>query len=417
MALLTQTFKDAITFTRKLNVRYLWIDSLCIIQDDPIDWQMEASRMCSVYENALLTLAAAKSIDGMGGCFAKSGSQSISSKIKTSGLSQTAIPLYIRQCPPHKELFKYTESSGDFPLLDRAWAFQERFLSPRVLYFGAEELLWECATTASCECNGLRPNTEKVAHKEALVTGSSSASDSWCRIVEQYTVKKLTFERDKLPALSGLAKQFYPHFRGGYMAGLWSQGGSFSLLWHAPTPASEKLKAWRAPSWSWASIEAPNGISWGNLNINHFESTTFIRYADMKYREYPGRGSDSYGEITAGRLCVDGFMHPVTGNEDLTQIHIPPWKSPRSFNNDYNLSQQDCGAISPDRNLYCLQVGYFYFKITYYLVLRCLNEKEQVYERVGVFSQFMKDKYDDGTEDLRLYEYRGRKEQTTIYIV
>jgi hypothetical protein len=256
-----------------------------------------------------------------------------------------------------------------------------------------------------------------VFYEEALTDNYSYAFDSWRRMIEQYTIKKLTFERDKLPALAGLARQFHPRFAGQYMAGLWSQGGSVNLLWYVPTPASKTLKPWRAPSWSWASIEAPSGISWGSLKLNNFESTTFINNAVLKYREYPGRGSDPYGEITAGRLYVSGFIHPVTANKDLTHIQIPPWKSPWRFKNDYNLSQQDCGTVSSDRNLYCLQVGYLYFKEIYYIVLRCLDKKQQVYKRVGIFSQFTSDEYDNGTEDVRLNEYGGFKKQVQICIV
>jgi hypothetical protein len=72
---LSKTFQDAIVFTRCLQVRYLWIDSLCIIQDDQDDWRREAANMASIYENAWLTIAATKSSGGAGGCFSVASSK------------------------------------------------------------------------------------------------------------------------------------------------------------------------------------------------------------------------------------------------------------------------------------------------------------------------------------------------------
>jgi hypothetical protein len=66
---LSRTFQDAITITRELGFRYLWIDSLCIIQDDKKDWERESAKMASIYADSWLTIAAALGIDGDSGCF------------------------------------------------------------------------------------------------------------------------------------------------------------------------------------------------------------------------------------------------------------------------------------------------------------------------------------------------------------
>ena len=66
---LPETFRDAIVITRRLGIRYLWIDYLCIIQDDPQDWEREASKMADVYRNSYLTISAAASADSSSGCF------------------------------------------------------------------------------------------------------------------------------------------------------------------------------------------------------------------------------------------------------------------------------------------------------------------------------------------------------------
>ncbi|KLU87477.1 hypothetical protein MAPG_06477 [Magnaporthiopsis poae ATCC 64411] len=68
---LSRTFREAIAATRRLGVRYIWIDSLCIIQDSALDWQVESAKMAAIYGNAWLTLAAVRSRDGNGGLFAR----------------------------------------------------------------------------------------------------------------------------------------------------------------------------------------------------------------------------------------------------------------------------------------------------------------------------------------------------------
>ncbi|KAL9038905.1 MAG: hypothetical protein Q9180_002850 [Flavoplaca navasiana] len=134
---LPQTFKDAVNTTRRLGIPYLWIDSLCIIQDSPDDWAKEASRMADVYAGALCTLAAVSSQDSRGGFFR---------------ISEKKMEF----------VFRYDLNLGDkrirvFPgepnswsisglLMNRAWTLQERNLSNRILYFKRGDLLWECAT-------------------------------------------------------------------------------------------------------------------------------------------------------------------------------------------------------------------------------------------------------------------------------
>ena len=66
---MTKTSQDAITLTRQLNIQYIWIDSLCVIQDDESDWPTEATKMAGIYANTELVISAASSSDGTGGLF------------------------------------------------------------------------------------------------------------------------------------------------------------------------------------------------------------------------------------------------------------------------------------------------------------------------------------------------------------
>ncbi|KAH7079528.1 heterokaryon incompatibility protein-domain-containing protein [Paraphoma chrysanthemicola] len=147
-----KTFQDAIEFTLKLNIRYLWIDSFCIIQDDLKDWEIESSKMADIYQQAVLTLAATASSGDTKGFFSEKSSAINHTEILLPGGRTSGIA--IRQRPRHWN--KVTANDPvRFPLLSRGWVLQERLLSPRILHFCASELVWECREESICECGGL----------------------------------------------------------------------------------------------------------------------------------------------------------------------------------------------------------------------------------------------------------------------
>ena len=139
---LPKTFKEAVQVARALRIRYLWIDSLCIIQGDHDDWAREAARMSAVYQNALITIAAAASDSGDKGLFRRS----VEYEVETHPTEGESLSLIFR--PPRKHLGS-REDREMFPLAQRAWALQERFLSPRVLHYTSQELSFECTQAVS----------------------------------------------------------------------------------------------------------------------------------------------------------------------------------------------------------------------------------------------------------------------------
>jgi hypothetical protein len=149
-----KTFRDAIIFTAKLGIQYIWIDSLCIIQDDPIDWEIESSKMADVYQYAALTISATSSPGDTQGCFSEVSTLVNDLEINLPddvGSCQIAV----RKPLKHWNNLIPSLLQKHFPLLSRGWAFQERILSRRVLHFCESELVWECRQTSICECGGL----------------------------------------------------------------------------------------------------------------------------------------------------------------------------------------------------------------------------------------------------------------------
>ena len=131
------TFQDAVTTTRKLKIPYLWIDSLCIIQDLPSDWEKEAARMAIVYAGSVCTLLALGSEDSNGGFFRIAERKR--DFVFRYDLSLGSQRIRVFPCEPNAW-------SLEGPLMDRAWTLHERALSNRILHFPRDELYWECKT-------------------------------------------------------------------------------------------------------------------------------------------------------------------------------------------------------------------------------------------------------------------------------
>ena len=143
---LPQTFQDAITVTRRLQIRYLWIDSLCILQDSPEDWDHESAQMHHVYGNAYVTLAADDSRDSSEGLFRDRFPSLVTPTIVATAWKEALAKKFI--VIPRRF---WSESVAESPLNRRAWVLQERYLSPRIIHFGETQMLWECKSRDCCE--------------------------------------------------------------------------------------------------------------------------------------------------------------------------------------------------------------------------------------------------------------------------
>ncbi len=150
-----KTFQDAITVTRQLEVRYLWIDCFCVIQDGQSDWQTQATKMCDVYSEAYLTLATANSPDCDGGLFSALSSQYKIIEIASMTQGDSQYKVYARRFRDisHRWDSRSYTTFRATPLFERGWTYQERLLSPRLLLFTPWELQWGCFEAFACECS------------------------------------------------------------------------------------------------------------------------------------------------------------------------------------------------------------------------------------------------------------------------
>lgn len=288
---LPKTYRDVIAFCRRLSIRYLWIDALCILQKNKEDWERESVKMDEYYGGSYLCVAATSSHNLDGGCIAHS------KPIEFSGRGRDNKPytVFIRPEIPHIAHGNFDSvKDNSFPLLGRGWCYQERRLSPRVLHFTGYELFFECGETCVCECGepgDRNASASWTKNKEAFYVEHSDIGAKedpmqvkyeWFAHVCAYSELALTRETDKLPAISGLAKHCLEkneklgNQSGRYLAGLWENQLIDGLTWcvgkdlkshvkegnltrwgvtsNARSAESPRPKNYLAPSWSWASV-------------------------------------------------------------------------------------------------------------------------------------------------------------------
>jgi hypothetical protein len=213
---LSQTFQDAIIVARRLGVRYLWIDSLCIVQDSLADWETESSMMNLVYKNSLCTIAASEATKPHHGLFKNRDTSSLTSfrvLFTLEDLSKSYYCYYDR----------WQDVGEKKPLSQRGWVVQERLLSPRTIHF-VTPVFWECRELIACETypNGLDWRRMAGTHKIwSTMRIKQEDLDKWNVVVRNFSVCALTRSEDKLVAISGVAKALQPVFQDEYLAGLW----------------------------------------------------------------------------------------------------------------------------------------------------------------------------------------------------
>ncbi|KAJ8113251.1 hypothetical protein OPT61_g4575 [Boeremia exigua] len=428
--ILPRTFTDAITFTRKLGLKYLWIDSLCIIQDDENDWRHEAGLMASIYENATLTLGATASTSDAGGLF-RSNSP-IHDPVSLHGKTHKGKDyiVFARQQLPH-----YLH---DEPLFQRAWIFQERYLSPRFLHFGSNELIWECREGMDCECN----ENEQLGSKESDSVGYYNAHKSyyikaftatpfkvqvyWRDIVDAYTGLALSHAKDTLPALSGLAKKFIGLRTGDeYLAGLWYNSFAEDLVWAVGLLSSSKQKSglrsrpkqWRAPTWSWASVDSAVRTRGAAYYHGEDHKSSHISCIDVLAVHCVPAGDDITGELLSGYAILKG---PIMAGyfrfrpQQYRTHFMAKGGVEAEFNPDYRFDVYDEHRVQDGDRIFCLQILRDGRKIGQptdeFLVLRKKRGTVGTFERIGQMFLGV-----NGGDFHRMFD--SRREECAITIV
>ncbi|KAI1755559.1 heterokaryon incompatibility protein-domain-containing protein [Xylaria castorea] len=303
---LPENFQDAFTVARRLSYRYIWIDSFCIVQDDKQDWLQQASKMADVYSGAELTISAARSSSFDEGFLSY---RETDIELAFSKRLPPGTKLYIRDGEALESVHQgiNRQPSNHAPLFQRAWAFQERLLSQRIIHFLKTEIVFECEESLWCECG------EKDSYEDANYDKEVYRSSTWEELVEQYVSRSLTYPTDMLPAISAIARDY--DMKGGYIAGLTHEKLFSNLLWQvkAPRDLSGELttvppprrpSVYIAPTFSWASIIAR--VEWVKGTSNYQAVCRLENFATTL--ENP---LDPFGRVFNGHITLRGPVMEV----------------------------------------------------------------------------------------------------------
>lgn len=273
-----QTIADAVKLCRAIGLRYLWVDALCIIQDDNDDWTRESFEMSNIYGNSFITLCVVtKTCCSAGFLDRQHNPKTLRINFKSKVNPSLEGKLFLRMYKPaekpavgHRAYLKnkkYNEPEmpkwqrEDAPWFQRGWTLQESHFSKRKLLIGDEmAYVWHDDQIESMDGTRYDTTTRLSLDLDARKSSQRSLLVQWYTLIIYYAQRSLSYERDRLPALSGLVKAVAKDFRDPeYLAGLWKDDLCGGLYWISRVTQNydDYMKQchdeYVAPSWSWAS--------------------------------------------------------------------------------------------------------------------------------------------------------------------
>jgi hypothetical protein len=294
-----KTYQDAVKLTRELGIRYLWVDALCICQDEHADWERESAKMLSTYSNAYLTISASRAKESSEGFLGKRLDRPlVGLEYSRGGLQGKALAFSL---PLREELHKnHYITLPDEPLSKRAWGLQERVLSHRVLLYGTSQMFYECNKGYHRKDGLYVEGRHDCAHKGLKLNerAKHNVLEKWYNLLWLYGPKQLSHASDKLPAISGIASLYAEGIGGGYLAGLWRDQLIEGLMWQSLS--YRRVSEYRAPSWSWASGDGIPATSKQNIDYDEI--------AEIMDVNVTLKGSNPFGEVTDGWIKLRAPM-------------------------------------------------------------------------------------------------------------
>lgn len=318
-----KTIREAILATSCLGVRFLWIDALCILQDSDEDKLIQIRMMAKIYRNSFLTLIAACGNNVNEGFLYQDRPQKVpDARIPYQcpdgriGSVWIAAVLDARNDDASHSYYDELE-----PVNYRGWCLQERLLSPRCLIYASHTLQYYCQTEtvnigqALCEpSTSLRlPNTLlwPSSAKQLLPMPPSDqekARQAWLSVIFDYTNRNITVPGDKLVALAGIVEEFHRVYNTEYLAGLWQKTLLLDLLWTRSSAYEiwQRPTNYRAPSWSWASIDGL--VEYRYVELKKAKANCIIESEILNCQVLLAREDMPFGAISAATLTLNSHI-------------------------------------------------------------------------------------------------------------
>lgn len=312
---LPRTIKDAVTTTRALGLEYLWVDSLCIIQDDKDDKNREIADMSRIFGNSTITISAARAERCTDGFLQERDLIACYEQVyELPFVGPDGIPTGQTVFCSERDLRRSERDPIDF----RAWPLEEHRLPPRLMRFGTYQVVLTYRTPEnSYEKVRVDGGSDELLEQPADFSSNAStqALTEWQKDIVQYTSRSITQPEDRLPAIAAVAENYGKRLGSGpqdYLAGLWRQGLPGLLLWYIPDdsiprqsfrPTADTIDT--SPSWSWQY--APVGVQYAK-EINRAYKPGLLEILDCKTSLAT---EIEYGRVANGRLVVKGPLVKV----------------------------------------------------------------------------------------------------------
>lgn len=319
------------------------------------DWLRESAKMYEIYNKAYCNLSATASASSAEGLFRKR---------EPHTLWEDEVNLNLEEVQPYpkqdsqssiqrcviQDLSFWKTTVNDAPVNRRGWVLQERMMAPRVIHFCRDQIAWECNHLEAAESapdgifslhlqSGVSPATNSIPHlglevpigqrwgsygsyarkadTESIEQRYAGSVEHWQIVIERYSKTRLTNAEDQVIALSGYARMKSEELPPtcSYLAGMWSLHLESQLLWRVDPVFTEgkfeypsnRPGKYRAPSWSWAAVCAPQGITCGEISDIELLFKAPVEKATVRL-EVPG---NKFGLVAGGELELVGILKEI----------------------------------------------------------------------------------------------------------
>jgi hypothetical protein len=359
--------------------------------------------MADIYENAFVTIAAT--------CAANSDDGLRPFKNRFKALRLGSSDFFVRESIPDSSSIHEAGPNSVWPLLSRAWAFQESQLAPRTLRFSCYGVVWDCRTIKAEEekqtGRDMEDNTIDLLPFFSPLNSASGPEDAWHNTVEQYSSLDLTYRTDTLPAIAALAQRMARlRHNDTYLAGMWRSTLLSDIQWR--TEGFHPRQESALPTWSWATTRG----------VYYAVDQHTLHGVEILSLDYTPVGPAEIGDIKDAVLTIRGPTSPlrlIASEFDMFNFcishQVASWSGQmiRSIP-DYNFSPEFC--LDGSQVFLALFMSISKFTGSNGLVLRQVGT---VYERVGWF--FWR-KRDAEKEELELLmEHVAELPLTTVHII
>lgn len=322
---LSPVARDAVKVCAELGIRYLWIDALCILQgkEDIHDWEAESVKMVDIYRNAYLTLCIAGTTSCQDsflapriiedGLFIPLPVFEADQATGKSGRGYEIVPFHDIAHPTSPGFFSRLITDSQW--FHRGWVWQEMNFSSRLLIFGQDLVFFECADSQQCENGDVQQYSGETVNRVGSPSQEILHGEPFHFFqmgVTAFSQKELSFESDRLVAVSGLAKEIAHRTESDYVAGLWANNLYKDLLFSRKRRGSTLERSeWllglqrSGPSWSWPAH--PGGVEWPSALWTKFrgrEDSWKLECQDQLSIETVPAGSSPFGQILTGVLNI-----------------------------------------------------------------------------------------------------------------